>query len=400
MFSRIAPLVLAVTVTGLLAACSSGGGTTGSTTSSSNHLKGAPFIVGSIISLSGPSASSDSQYMPGIKAWADWTNAHGGIKGHPVDLISLDDASDPSTSATDAHQLVADHAIAIFDGTVYDSAWTQYVASQKIPIISGFGAGENKYQFADSANPAVAGVYGSYYSAKQAGGTSVAFVYCGTAACEQGLAAAKSTAEELGLKFAYSAGLSLTSPNYLATCLAIKAHGANIIVPYAAAQTNIELATNCAQQHMKFILGLSELNVTNQSFKTPALNGAVSEMPDFPFTDHSIPATREYQAAMKSYCNCIASSNYGVGEADAWTGGQLIAAAAALGHLTSSEQPTSAQVVTGLLSMHNETLGGIAPPLTFSGGADENTKITCFFVGKIENGTLTEPQGLRTSCLP
>ena len=54
-------------------------------------------------------------------------------------------------------------------------------------------------------------------------------------------------------------------------------------------------------------------------------------------------------------------------------------------------------MVKGLYALHGETLGGLAPPLTFQHGKHS---VNCWFVMGIKGGAFTTPNGLRTDCEP
>jgi len=58
-------------------------------------------------------ASGNDGFVPGLQAWADWTNAHGGIAGRKVQVIILDSQTNPTTALSDARKLVADGAVAV-----------------------------------------------------------------------------------------------------------------------------------------------------------------------------------------------------------------------------------------------------------------------------------------------
>jgi branched-chain amino acid transport system substrate-binding protein len=52
----------------------------------------------------------------------------------------------------------------------------------------------------------------------------------------------------------------------------------------------------------------------------------------------------------------------------------------------------------GLFAMKGNTLGGLAPPLTFTQQANEDTKIDCWFTISIANQQFTAPEGMKLSC--
>jgi len=137
----------------LLAACSSskssstatttaGTAAAGSTAPAANQPTGSPIVIGTLGALSGPTYAQlgDEQDLSSTpKAWVAWTNAHGGIDGHPVKLDIIDDAGDPGRAVAAAHQLVADHVIAIvydFDVGI-ELGYVNYLEQQGIPVVGG-----------------------------------------------------------------------------------------------------------------------------------------------------------------------------------------------------------------------------------------------------------------------
>jgi branched-chain amino acid transport system substrate-binding protein len=99
----------AAAVTIALAGCSSGSGqgdpaSTGSSNSSSS-LKGTPYVFGTDSTDSSQSLSLVGA-ADGFQAWADYTNAHGGILGHPVKVIRCNDDNTPTGNTQCARQLI------------------------------------------------------------------------------------------------------------------------------------------------------------------------------------------------------------------------------------------------------------------------------------------------------
>ncbi|HMC38377.1 MAG TPA: hypothetical protein VKI19_01865, partial [Acidimicrobiales bacterium] len=59
---------------------------------------------------------------------------------------------------------------------------------------------------------------------------------------------------------------------------------------------------------------------------------------------------------------------------------------------------TAASIKTALYTLKNETLGGLAPPLTFTSGQPD--LVNCYFVFGQSAGQFTTPSGLSTTCAP
>jgi branched-chain amino acid transport system substrate-binding protein len=124
------------------------------------------------------------------------------------------------------------------------------------------------------------------------------------------------------------------------------------------------------------------------------VDGTVSAESNFPFTDSSVPATKQYQEAKARYAPGIGDAE-GEVAAGAWAAGKLFEAAVAA---APTGEITSDSIKQGLYSLKNETLGGLAPPLTFTKG--KTTLINCYFNIEVTGGKVIAPQGLKTACAP
>lgn len=368
-----------------------------------SHAKRA-IVIGNIETLTGPLASSLDGLEAGIHAWAAWTDAHGGVNGHQVRIITMDDGGSAATSVTDARTLISkDHVVALLDGTDEDSAWGKYDAGQKVPVIADLmNPTPNKYFFNPGTPLIPTGNYGSLQAAHKAGAKSLAFMYCTeVAACSEAVPGVKEAAKKIGLKFAYATGISSSAPNYTAECLAAKAHGADLLDVFDSVTVQLNVASSCAAAGWKFRIVSSDFNFSGLWLENSAVNGAISQMPNFPFTDHSTSATREFQAAMKKYEHKVYTSpEFGAQQASGWAAAAEIGVAIKLAHAGTSGSVRRAQIMKGLLSMRHNTLSGLAPPLTYTGKSNENSDIRCYFVMGIKNRHFVEPDGLHTPCVP
>ena len=146
-FTRTALLAAVLAVVLGIAACSSSNSSSSSSSSSSAAAsgtsaaaapKGALIKIGVIGSLTGPQASSSDQGATVAPAWADWINANGGINGHPVQVIVMDDKGDPATAQAAGQQFISDGVAAIIvssDNLV--SAFDSAAIAKGIPLIGG-----------------------------------------------------------------------------------------------------------------------------------------------------------------------------------------------------------------------------------------------------------------------
>jgi branched-chain amino acid transport system substrate-binding protein len=101
-----------------------------------------------------------------------------------------------------------------------------------------------------------------------------------------------------------------------------------------------------------------------------------------------ISAFKKYQPKLMS------DPNYN-GEVDeAWVSGLMLAKAVEDGG--PGAKITNTEILKGLHSFKGETLGGMAPPLTFKAGKP-NT-VDCWFWMTTKNGKFTEKYGLTPQC--
>jgi ABC-type branched-subunit amino acid transport system substrate-binding protein len=150
-----------------LAACSSSGSSgsssasgaptsTGSSTApltaSAPGITATTITIGSHQPLTGPAAPGYDEIAPASTAYFDWVNAHGGVDGRKIVYKYLNDAYDPTTTASVVRQLVLqDNVYAIFNGlgTPTHLAVVSFLNSEKVPdvfVASGCDCWDNPTQ--------------------------------------------------------------------------------------------------------------------------------------------------------------------------------------------------------------------------------------------------------------
>src|SRR5579871_2742831 len=93
-----------------LSACSQGASSTSSSTTNQK-----PITIGISLSLSSDFKADGQAMQQGYQLWADAVNANGGLLGRPVQLIILDDKSDPDQVAKNYETLITtDHVDLVF----------------------------------------------------------------------------------------------------------------------------------------------------------------------------------------------------------------------------------------------------------------------------------------------
>jgi branched-chain amino acid transport system substrate-binding protein len=392
---RRSPIALGAFSLCLSAFLFAGIGSSVAATAATRAASGSPIVIGTLGSYTGSQASSSEQALYALQAWVSSVNAAGGIDGHPLKMIVKEDNDSPSLGETDAQELINDHVAAIVgDWSDVDTDWVPTVTKAGIPIIgNAAGVGFGEADVFPQQTTILAGAYGTMYALKQAGVTKFGVPYCAEiAACSEGVPLDKEFASKLGMDLVWSGAFSASSPNLTPECLAASQAGATGLEPAAPSDSDIHLAEACAQQGLKFVYGTSDGTMTNQWLTIPAFNGTRAQEGDAPWFADSTPALKAYNAALKKYEK---GKPVNASSIEGWAAGKLFQAAVAA---SGSKTVTPTTVLDGLYSLKGDTLGGIAPPLTFTKGSAAT--IPCFFIVGITNGKFVTPQGLKLSCAP
>ena len=107
----------------------------GSAAARTERATGSPIKVGAIVSETGPAPFVD--WSEGAIAYFKALNAHGGIHGHPVDLIYKNDAGNPTQTGLIARQMISNGVVAFVGSLSLNDCGLnrQYYISQNIVSI-------------------------------------------------------------------------------------------------------------------------------------------------------------------------------------------------------------------------------------------------------------------------
>jgi branched-chain amino acid transport system substrate-binding protein len=388
----------------LVTACGGGGNNSSSSSSSSSSSGGASSAgpTGSVIKIgvigsnSGSQASSCDQGNTVGPAWADWMNANGGLNGHRVQVISVDDAGDPAKAQAVEKQLVdSDQVLAIVVSC--DNLISAYAADAKakgVPLVSGPANQSPWYSQAGTfvtPTDVASGLVDQMIVAKQyAKATKFANLYCQeVAACGQAVALQQPKAATIGIGYT-SLAVSSTATSYTAQCLQLqqqKVDYAQLNFTTAAAAKFVQ---DCQAQNYNPIWGTSEQAAGKDLLSISDFH-AYGPAYAFPSTKDGAPF-QTFRDAMNKYAK---GSDWQEGSGSfAWDG--LEALHTALKSVGAS--PTRQDVMTALGTIQSNDLGGLLPnKVTFNPQkAAAYFAYPCSFVLEIKGGKLTSPSG--TAC--
>jgi branched-chain amino acid transport system substrate-binding protein len=366
-----------------------------------NPANRAPITIGHVGTYSGVVGAVLSGGLQTAQAWARSVNARGGLGGHPVKLITADDGGDPARNLSVVKNMVENQGVIAFVGNLVPlsvNGSISYLTDKGVPAVGGDLVDPNwhehpiLYPQGTWVNAIAAGTVkvGAEFSGKR----RVGILYCSeAAACQNAAAVAKASAQkgESGTQLVYSAQVSLAQPDFTAECLQAQRANVEILSVFTDGNTIGRVAKSCAQQNFKPQYTTSSLAVVNSLQSIPELEGLAAPAFDFPWMATDTPAAQEYQQAMKTFAPGIEPSG---ATALVWTSGKLLEKAAS----ALSATPSPLEIQRGLWALKDETLGGIAPPLTFTQGQPPG-KASCYFVVRLVSGKWSAPQGSRTTCL-
>ncbi len=364
--------------------------------------KGAPITVGVICTCSGPFGADILAAEQTYEAYVNTINKAGGLDGHQIQLTLEDDAANPGTSVSDAQTLISDHVDAIADFSIADEAWESTVQASGIPVVGGNETETPFYTSPDfypegQTNDSV--TYANVETAKLAGAKNLGDLYCAEAAsCAEGVPLIEAAGSKQGLPVIYNAEIAATAPNYTAQCVAADQAKVSAIFVGDASVIISRVAANCAQQNYSPIWITEGEGFGLIMASTAGLKDKLwSEYSTAPFFDH-IPAVTAMNTAVDKYYPGLRSNENSWSQlaAEAWASGILLDNAVKASHLTPSGTPSPAGIVKGLESLKNDTLGGMAPPLTFKAGKDHS--VDCWFIGRVVNGVPKVVNGGAVTC--
>jgi branched-chain amino acid transport system substrate-binding protein len=348
---------------------------------------GSVIKIGVIGSQTGAQASSDSQFATVAPAWADYVNRQlGGIDGHPVQVVSADDAGDPAKAQVAARDLLAQHVVAIVVGS--DDVVASYdgsVIGAGVPLVSGAANVSDWYTkpgMYASPTDTVSGLANQVLVAKQVGkATKFATLYCAELAlCGQVVPMLRAAASSAGMGFT-SLAVSSTATSYTAQCLSLQQQQVDYVQLDFATAAAARFAENCEQQGYNPSWGTSSQAVGPSLESIPNFT---AYGPAYVFsTADGTGAATTFTDSMKLYAQ---GDNWHDGDAAfTWAGLELLRTAMA--HVGTAAVTPQA-VTTDLQSLSATTLGGLLPnPVSFPGGKPVGFGThPCSFVFEVKNG--------------
>lgn len=363
----------------------------------------APIVIGYVCSCTGPTASANIVGPPAYQAWVDATNAAGGLNGHQVKLIVVDDQSNPTTATAEVTRLITqDHVVALVDWSLVDADWGSIAFSHHIPIIGANPEGSLSLASPDYFNTgttAEAATVAGLEAVKKAGG-HLGVLYCAESPqCSQAIPLIRKLAPKYGVTLSYTTAISFSAPNYTAPCLAAKGAGVTAIEVADASLIVQNVASSCAAQGYRPTVVGGDGSLASTFLHNPLLKDKLlGYEPDFPFFSAKTAGARAMRKAFRKYKPSLLSNpNYGETAVQAWVSGLVLAAAVKAGKVGVHGRVTSKELVNAMYRIpKGSTMGHMTPPLDYRRG--KVTAVNCWYWISTKNGHWAMPHGRKTSC--
>jgi branched-chain amino acid transport system substrate-binding protein len=132
------PLLAALAVSLIAAACSSSSTTASASTGAGSSPSGSPITLAFVTSLTGPGSPEFTTAPAGFYARLDEQNAEGGVNGHKLVPLVIDDQTSPTTVVTGVQDALSKGAFGIVSDSALFFLAAKYPQQQGVPVTGGF----------------------------------------------------------------------------------------------------------------------------------------------------------------------------------------------------------------------------------------------------------------------
>jgi branched-chain amino acid transport system substrate-binding protein len=355
-------------------------------------------VIGNVGDYSGIVGSVLKEGAPMAQVVGRWLNDNGGLNGHPVKVVTADAAGDPSRAQAVVKDLVERQGAIAFMGNIWVLSATgarAYLEEKGIPVIGGDSAGSVWFQspmYFPTASSFGTYSLGAVKTAVTAGKPKIAVLYCAEVEpCKVWHDVATARAREVGGEIVYNAQISLAQPDFTAECIQAQRNGAAAIMAGMDSNSISRLARSCVQQGYRPMYLTASLSTTAATAKDPNLEGLIAPVGTFPFPANDLPAIKDYRTAIERYAPTMVESPT---TSVVWTSGMLLRQVSK----ALSAAPSTREFLAGLYQIKNETLGGLAPPLTYVQGKP-TPDIRCYFQLSVRQGQYVAALGSKPDCV-
>ncbi len=353
-----------VTLGGMAVGVSAVDGTAGAATS------GAPITLAMITSLTGEGSSEFSQAPAGFNARIALQNAEGGVDGHKLVGMVLDDQTSPTAIATAVQDALSKGVFGIVSTSPLFFLAAKDPQQQGVPVTGGFfdgpewGTQPYTNMFASDAGsvdpkyPVNSGI-GTFL--KQHGGTVVcSYGYGISPSSTRSAVGTADSFERVGGKVGQLdttipfGSVAMTTP-----ALVAKQKGCNAFYAGLDDNSNFALAEALKQAGVKPKVMVFPTGFEPTLIKSPAWSSVQGGYFDSEFRPFQVPdaGTRQMQSALEKYEHFTGSEFPNFSQYESWMGADLMIKGLEL----AGKNPTQAGVIHALRSLKSYNGNGLLP---------------------------------------
>ena len=358
----------------------------------------APITIAYVTDLTGEGGSENASSPAGFNARIALQNAEGGVNGHKLVGLVIDDQTSPSAIAT-AVQEADSKAFGIVSQSPLFFLAAKYPNQQGVPVTGTYddgpewgtqpytnmfasdeGSVDPKYpvntqigDFLKAHGGTVLGAYGygiSPSSSRAAEATADSFQHAG------GRVGVLNTTVPFG------------SVAFTSDALVAKEKGINAMVPAMDANSNYALAQALQQAGVKLKATLYATGYQPDAIHSPAWSTLQGAYFLSPFRPWALPnaGTQQMQAAMEKYANFTKSQFPTFGQYEAWAGADLMIK----GLQMAGANPTQAAVIKDLRGLKSYDANGLLPEsINYSTIFGHDPAKTCAWVMQAQKNGFT-----------
>jgi branched-chain amino acid transport system substrate-binding protein len=347
----------------------------------------APITIAYISSLTGPGASEDASSPAGFTARIDLQNAEGGVNGHKLVPLIIDDQTSPSIIATAVQSAISKGAFGIVSQSPLFFIAAKYPEQAGIPVTGSYSDGpewgEQPYtnMFAadnGSVDPKypVDTLIGSFI--KQHGGTILGSYGYGISpsSSRSAISTADSFQRAGGKVGVLDTSVPFGGVSFTTEALTAKQHDINAMVPAMDNNSNYALATALEQAGVKLKAVVFATGFEPDVIKSPAWQALQGDYFLSLFRPFDLPnaATKQMAAALQKYVHFSKTQFPTFSQYEAWAGADLMIKGIQL----AGKNPTRAAVIKDLRGLKSYNVNGLLPQsLDFATNFGHDPKEEC-----------------------
>jgi branched-chain amino acid transport system substrate-binding protein len=359
-------LKLSVAMTGFIGLLTAASGVVASQASAT----GSPITLAYVSSLTGAGASQDAGTQSGFIARIDLQNAMGGVNGHKLVPLVIDDQTSPTVIATALQDALSKGAFGIVSQSPLFFLADKVPNQQGVPVTGSYDDGPewgtqpftnmfaSDHGSTDPKSP-VNTLVGSFL--KSHGGTVIGTYGYGISPSSAGATrgAAESFQDAGGKIGVEDTSVPFGGSNFTATALVAKQAGVNAMTPSMDNNSNFALATALKQAGVKLKAALFATGYEPDVINSPVWSTLQGDYFLSAFRPWSLPnaGTEQEKAAMEKYGHLSKTQFATFGQTEAWLGADLMIK----GLQMAGANPTRAAVIKDLRSIKAYNGNGLLP---------------------------------------